>query len=300
MSLPFTTPSSSPHALSTHATASHLPDTVTDIMARRVDSDGVPFDPAALEPIPDTLLTQLQQTTEELEQVRRERAAALAKAAAADRKAREALARAQASESVRKSVLAKKDTFTRLWVKELPHPAVSLEIDQASGRTVAHISVILNEVPEKSDYQGRTSYIVGETVLPATIPWHIQTSSGSLPVLLKGSLRLTLTKDSTVDYTETQRTGILRTDPVDPDESERSRSQTFIPSTAGIQTTKDTTGTGGPNNHDLIQSRVERLGDAEHTHATRISRSLLDVPPSVAQAALLAALNDITPRALPK
>lgn len=282
--------------LPTHTTDPSLPH--EDIMARREN------DPAALEPIPDFLLSQLSEATQALEQVQREKAAALSRAAASEKAARAALARARAAETLQKSVLAKNDTFTRLFVKSLPHPCVSLEVDQITGRTVAHISVVLNELPERSDYNSRTTFIAGETVLLDCIPWQILTPSGTLPVRLKGSVRLTLSKDSTIDYTETQRTGLLRSsvtpDPVDPDESDRSRSTLFIPSQAGLQTTKDTTGTGGPNAHDLLQSQTERLSDETHRLTESFKKSALAAPPSAATAALHAALEEIRPRALPK
>lgn len=287
----------SPNPLSTHTLDPSAPDHITDIMARRES------DPAALEPLPDALLAQLIEATEKLEQLQREKAAALAKAAAAEKASRESLARARAAEATQKSLLAKKDTFTRLFIKSLPHPCVSLETDPASGRVVAHISVILNDVPDASTYNGRTTHIAGETILLDCIPWQVHTKSGIIPVRLKGSVRLSLSKDSSVDYTQTQLTGRVHTQAwsadEDPETSEKSRETPFIPSHEALDTTANTTGSyAAPSAHDSLQSRAVALDDAVHTHRTRITKSLTSAPPSVQQAALMAALAAVTPRPL--
>ena len=292
-----TTPSTHPLAITSHTVDPTLNPDSEDIMSKRVSPDGTPCDPGSIEPLHEDLLAQLRAATEAAEELARERDRALQKAAKAAREAELAKASAKRTEQTYKTALSRKEDFISLWIDRLPHPACTLEVDPHTGRTVVHLSVVLNEQPRVDTYNGRTSHVAGETVVNAAIPWAVMTKAGLLPVKLRTSLKLTLAKDSTLEYTTIQRTGKLQAD-VDLDESEESRSQLFIPSRANPQLTADTVGTGGPNAHDLLQNSLENRQKKEDSLTQKIRTVVQSSPVSLSTAALLTALEDVRPRGL--
>lgn len=285
--MPTTTPSSHPHALSTHTTDPTLPESVTDIMARR------PHDPAALEPLPQDLLDTLNEEVAHRERLAIENAALRSKAVALARSSEEALARAKAAERnlrlISKSsnnTLSQKD-FLRLWINTdnyTNHPCLIRATDPTTGTEALQISVILNPAPKAETFNSKTSYIIGETILHNCVPVTVMTPRGPLPLTATGQVRLKLTPESVAALTASAQNHPNPTlfttsssDHTHPDDNPSSPA--FIPSNTltGSTPTPPT-----PNALDRKLSHP----DPSPTLSESLLTTLRSLPPSTAQSLL--------------
>lgn len=297
MSLPYTTPSSSPHALTTHTINPQVNPATEDITSLRVNPDGTPFDPATsdMEPLPKEIIKAFEAQEEALKTERLEKEAMARQLAAQTKKLKSLEQRAA---SIR-TTLANKPVFSRLWSK--PDPATGVhnpgiirtERDPSTGTLVAQVCVILNPTPEEKTWQGRTSLVVGETVI-LDFPVEITTPNGPLTVNATGSLKLTLTKDATAELDQFRRTGQVPSRPSHPDDSLRDEENLFIPSHAA---TSAGTPTNPPNpTLDRLLDREQQMTNSAQRLARNLTSTLLRAPPSVAEEALrLATLNTNPP-----